>query len=126
MDRGLVHDAWSVRRDGRLIWSDRFHAEDDMLRAALRHAAGLDGARAAAMLVYAGPNTADHLKLARALADSAPSDLRCAATVVNGVLVMRWLAPEAHRLRPSFAAAWVAMRAAARSLSPHLPSFWLH
>jgi urease accessory protein len=78
------------------------------------------------MLVHAGPDAAGHLELARSLANAAPSDLRCGATLVNGVLVMRWLAPEAHLLRSSFAAAWVAMRAAARSLSPRLPSFWLH
>jgi len=55
-----------------------------------------------------------------------PAELRCAATVVNGVLVARWLAADALILRPSFAAAWMALRSEAQGLAPRLPSFWVH
>src|SRR3954469_22451789 len=41
MTRGLVHDAWSVTRDGTLIWADRFHAADALLIEALEHPAAL-------------------------------------------------------------------------------------
>jgi urease accessory protein len=126
MTRGLVHDAWSVKRDGMLIWADRFHAADALLIEALEHPAALKGMRAAAMLVHVGPSAGEHLALLRDLMLLAPTEVRCAATVVNGVLVARWLAADALSLRPSFAAAWMALRNEAQGLAPRLPSFWLH
>jgi urease accessory protein len=125
MNRGLIHDGWSIRRDGALIWADRFHAEDDMLVAALEHPAALQGVRAAAMLVHAAPDAASRLQLIRDVLETEPPALRCAATVVNGVLIARWLALDAMDLRPSFAAAWTVLRNA-RGLAPHLPTFWSH
>ena len=125
MSRGLIHDAWSIRRNGALAWVDRFHAEDDRLAAALDHPAALEGVRAAAMLVHAGPDAASRLPLIREVLDAEPPGLRCAATVVNGVLIARWLALDALDLRPSFAAAWIVLRHA-RGLAAHLPTFWSH
>jgi urease accessory protein len=126
MTRGLVHDAWSVRRAGMLIWADRFHASDALLVEALEHPAALKGMRAAAMLVHAGAGAEQRLTMLRDLMALAPTAVRCAATVVNGVLVARWLAADALELRPSFAAAWMALRSEAQGLAPRLPSFWLH
>jgi urease accessory protein len=125
MNRGLVHDGWSIRRDGTLAWADRFHAEDDMLAAALEHPAALAGVRAAAMLIHAGRDAPVRLPLVREVMDAEPPGLRCAATVVNGVLIARWLALDALDLRPSFAAAWTVLRNA-HGLAPHLPTFWSH
>jgi urease accessory protein UreH len=109
-----------------LIWADRFHAADALLIEALEHPAALKGMRAAAMLVHVGPSAGEHLALLRDLMLLAPTEVRCAATVVNGVLVARWLAADALSLRPSFAAAWMALRNEAQGLAPRLPSFWLH
>lgn len=125
LSRGLVHDGWSIRRDGRLVWVDRFHAEDELLAAALDHPAALQGVRAAAMLVHAGPEAASRLPLIRTVLEAEPPGLRCAATVVNGVLIARWMALDALDLRPSFAAAWTVLRHA-RGLAAHLPTFWSH
>jgi urease accessory protein len=126
MTHGLVHDSWSVSRDGRALWADVFHAADDGLPEALAHPAGLAGARAAAMLVHAGPGAAGRLGLARALAAAAPAEVRCAAGIVHDVLVIRFLAPEADRLRASFAAAWMALRDDAMGFARRMPSFWIH
>jgi urease accessory protein len=126
MTRGLVHDAWSVKRDGALIWADRFHAADGLLVEALEHPAALKGMRAAAMLVHVGPGAKQRLGPLRDLMTLAPAEVRCAATLVNGVLIARWLAGNALELRPSFAAAWMALRSEAQGLAPRLPSFWLH
>ena len=93
---------------------------------ALEHPAALKGVRAAAMLVHVAPDAERRLTLLRDLMQIAPAEVRCAATVVNGVLVARWLAAGALDLRPSFAAAWMALRNDARGLAPRLPSFWLH
>jgi len=126
MTRGLVHDAWSIRHDGTLVWTDRFHAADALLIEALEHPAALKGVRAAAMLVHVGPGAERRLALLRDLMLLAPDGVRCAATVVNGVLVARWLSADALTLRPSFAAAWMALRNESQGLAPRLPSFWLH
>lgn len=126
MTRGLVRDSWSVSRDGRLVWADRFHAADARLVEALEHPAALKGMRVAAMLLHAGPGAEARLALLRDRMQLAPAEVRCAATAVNGVLVARWLAADALSLRPSFAAAWMALRNDAQGLAPRLPSFWLH
>jgi urease accessory protein len=126
MTRGLVHDAWAVKHNGALIWADRFHAADALLIEALEHPAALKGMRAAAMLVHVGPGAGQRLALLRDLMALAPGTVRCAATVVNGVLIARWLAADALELRPSFAAAWMGLRSDAQGLAPRLPSFWLH
>jgi urease accessory protein len=126
MTSGLVHDAWSVKRRGALVWADRFHAADALLVEALEHPAALKGMRAAAMLLHAGPGAEPRLTLLRDLMQLAPAEVRCAATLVNGVLVARWLSADALTLRPSFAAAWMALRSDAQGLAPRLPSFWLH
>src|SRR3954465_15677591 len=60
---GLVHDAWSVKRDGALLWADRFHAADALLLEALEPPAALKGMRAAAMLVHVAPGAEQRLTL---------------------------------------------------------------
>ena len=81
---------------------------------------------ASALLVHAGPGAATHLPLVRDLLATSNAPVRCAATCVNGILLVRWLAVESIDIRPSFARVWTALRAAARKLSPTLPTFWHH
>jgi len=125
MDYGLIHDQWRIRIDGRLAWADALFGEGDDLVGALRHPAALDNAGASALLVHAGPGATKHLELVRDLA-AGNAPVRCAATCVNGILLVRWLAEDSIDIRPSFARMWTALRAAARNLSPTLPTFWHH
>jgi urease accessory protein len=126
MDYGLIHDQWRIRVDGRLAWADALFGEGDDLVGALQHPAALSNAGASALLVHAGPGAAKHLELVRALLAAGNAPVRCAATCVNGILLVRWLAAESIDIRPSFARVWTALRAAARNLSPTLPTFWHH
>ena len=96
------------------------------LAGALRHPAALNNAGAGALLVHAGPGASKHLELVRELLVVGNTPVRCAATCVNGILLVRWLAAESIDIRPSFARVWTALRAAARNLSPTLPTFWHH
>ncbi len=123
---GCIHDQWRIRIDGALAWADSLFGEDDDLADALQHPAALGNAGAAALLVHAGPDAAARLPLVRDLLDAGNVPVRCAATCVNGILLVRWLAEESLDIRPSFARIWTALRAAARSLSPTLPTFWHH
>lgn len=123
---GCIHDQWRIRIDGALTWADSLFGEDDDLTDALQHPAALGNAGASAMLIHAGPEVAARLRLVRDLLATTNVPARCAATCVNQVLIVRWLAEDCIDIRPSFARVWTALRAAARNLSPTLPTFWHH
>mgnify|MGYP002279559471 CR=1 FL=1 len=123
ISRGLIRDAWEVRRDGRLIWADAIHMEGD-IGGILDHPAAFDGAAAQAIAVYGGPDAENLLKTARALLAKPPPGVRAAAGLVNGLLVGRWLAEDGLRLRESFASFWAALRARAAGLARRLPRLW--
>ncbi len=118
---GLVRDAWEIRRTGRLIWADALHLDGD-LAARLAAPAGFGGAVAGATLVLAAPDPGLHRDRVRALLDG--SGGRAGATVVNGLLVARWLDGDAARLRRSFGKVWAALRHAAAGLPERLPRIW--
>jgi len=46
------------------------------------------------------------------------------ATVVNGILVMRWLGQDAYHLRQDFAEFWKAFRHHAGGYATELPRLW--
>jgi urease accessory protein len=123
VSHGLVRDDWQVRRDGRLIWADRFRLDDD-IDVTRNHPACLGGAVAIASVIYAAEDAADLLVVARDIMESAPADVRAACTIVNSVLVARWLSADALSLRKSFAAFWAGFRHAAAGLPEALPRLW--
>lgn len=116
---GLIHDAWAVRRDGRLVWADGLHVAGDIAGVAAQ-SFGFAGARAMATLIYAGPGAAEHLDLARELAPAPFAGASC----VDDVLLLRWIGADAQDLRRQVMRAAGAMRAAAFGLSPRLPALW--
>jgi urease accessory protein len=126
IEYGLLQDQWRVRIDGRLAWADALFGEGEELVGALRHPAALNNAGASALLVHAGAGATTHLSLVRDLLASGNAPVRGAATCVNGILLVRWLAEDSIDIRPSFARVWTALRAAARNLAPTLPTFWHH
>lgn len=124
LTHGLLHDSWSIALDGRKVWQDAFHGADDDLAALIDHPAGLAGARASAMLVHVGDHLDAALAWIRRCLGALDATLRAGATIVNGVLLVRWLAAEAADIRPSFAAIWTRLRAEAGGLPPKIPTFW--
>src|SRR5919199_5765220 len=118
---GLVRDAIEVRRDGRLVWADALHLEGDY-GPVLDSPAGFAGAAACATFVYAGPDGGGRLDAARGLLEA--EGVRTGATVVNGVLVARWLAEEPRRLRTAFGHFWASFRAEVGGLPALLPCLW--
>ncbi len=119
--RGLVRDAWEVRRDSRLVWADALQMEG-ALDDALADPAGFDGARAAATMVYAAADAPAHLDCARALLDSAGG--QSGASSVGGILIIRWLDRDAQRLRRDYGNFRAAFRAAVAGLPARLPRLW--
>lgn len=122
MTRGLVRDSWEIRRDRHLVWADALHLDGDV-GALTAAAAGLGGASAVGMAVYAGDDADAHLDTARS-ALAGDDGLCSAATVVNGVLVARFLADRPADLRTAYGRFWGAMRSAVFGRPEALPRLW--
>jgi urease accessory protein len=84
--RGAMRDSWRVRRDGRLVFADTLLL-DGPIASILDKGTTLDGARAAAMLIYAAPDASTRLDEVRALLEPATSI--AGASTWNGLLVVR-------------------------------------
>ncbi len=118
---GLLHEAWRVRRGGRLAWADALRLDGDIV-ARLDAPAGFGGAVACATVAYVAEDASAHLAAARALVEGAAG--RAGATVVDGVLLARFLAAEAITVRRAVARYWAGLRAAAAGLPARLPRLW--
>ncbi|MDR3439800.1 urease accessory protein UreD [Telmatospirillum sp.] len=121
MARGLVRDSWKIRRGGRLVWHDALHLDGD-ITAHLDNPAGFGGCHAAATLALVADDASRLLAVLRSCVDD--TDLRFGATIVNGILVGRWLAADTLALRRSFGIAWGELRAAAGGWPKTLPRLW--
>jgi urease accessory protein len=122
MNSGLVHDAWEIRREGRLVWADAFHLAGDLPKITADPAC-LDGAVALATLILADASAAAMLAPARAAI--AAAGVRGGATIpAEGVLVARWLSADAAALRRAYAAVAGKLRQRARGLPAELSRLW--
>lgn len=117
--QGLLHESWRVRVDGRLVWADALRLDGDV-GAKLASPAGFGGAAALATVLYVGEDAAAHLPLARVLAEAGDG----AATVVNGVLLARFLGARADAVRLALAHYIRGLRHAAGGLPAALPRLW--
>ena len=118
---GTLRDAWTVERDGRRVWMEalRFDAREGAL---LEHAAGMDGARSLATALYVADDGPEQLDTARRLLRG--NRCRCAATCVNGNLVVRFLARDAQALRTEYTRFWTGFRHAVAGLPARPPRVW--
>lgn len=119
--RGLLHERIEVRRAGKLLWRDAIRLAGDY-EPVIDAPAGLGGARAVATFVHAAPDAAARLDLARDLLGR--DAVRCGATLVNGLLVARFLAHDPLALRTGFASFWSRFRHAVAGLPPAMPRLW--
>jgi urease accessory protein len=85
---GLLHESWRIERGGKLTWIDATRLEGDIENLVERRA-GFAGAQAFATAAYVGADAERHLALARALTDERAC--RAGATLVNGVLLARFI-----------------------------------
>ena len=119
---GQLSDRWEVRQNERLVWADALSLEGD-IQARLDSPAGFDGARASAMSLYVAPDSADFLETAREL-NSDNDEVRAGASLVNGVLVSRWLGTDPLAVRRAFVRYLSTMRHAAGGFRAGLPRLW--
>ncbi len=132
--RGYIRDAWEVHRNGRLLWADALMMDgrrEDEIKKLLAAPACFGGAVAVATAVFAGDDdkddTTQQLALARMLLDAHTADenaLRSGATVMAGLIVVRWIGTDAYRLRAAFSAFLAHFRHQAMGRTPSLPRPW--
>jgi urease accessory protein len=119
---GLLREAWEIRQEGKLVWADALHMDGDLQRA-LNHVSGFGGARCVATVVYSAENAKEFLENARAFLGE-HDGVRLGASLVNGVLICRWLAADPYILRQAFGAFWSKMRNQALGRPEKLPRLW--
>ncbi|TDX63464.1 urease accessory protein [Methylosinus sp. sav-2] len=118
LNHGALRDAWMLRIDGKPVWADAIgFAGDIAAQRAVRF--GLGEAAGYATIVIAGPHASALLPRARDLAQGA-------ATLVNGVLLMRFLDSDAARLRGAVIEAMAALRPEATGGRGAAPRLWLN
>lgn len=121
--RGLLHDRWHVRRDGRLVWADALALTGD-IAATVNAPSGFGGATTLGTLIYAGPDGERSLQLARGLLDQHAPEVRLGASLVDGIIVARFLSDDGAALRAAFGAFWRGFRCGACGLPDRLPTIW--
>ncbi len=90
-----LSDHWRIRRGGRLAYADALRFNAPTLQT--RSAATLGGHRALATLLYVAPDAEARLSQARSLLPF--PGVEAAASAWNGLLTLRFLAPDAQPLR---------------------------
>ncbi|WP_339854815.1 urease accessory protein UreD [uncultured Nisaea sp.] len=120
---GRYREHWDLKRDGRLVWADRFELADPAGAAAA--SSGLRNVTCFATALFARPDAADDLDWARDVQAGAAGDIRCGVTAIdNNLLAMRWLGGDAMRLRSAVGAFWSAARVRWLGLPVRMPVIW--
>jgi urease accessory protein len=109
---GNIVDSWRVKRDGRLIWADSFRITDEIFPHVTRKAL-LANCKAVATLIYFGPSFEKRVDLLREIISSLGCN--CAATLVSGLIVVRFAAEESSDLK-------VVLRSFLQQFGPELGS----
>ncbi|MBL8700359.1 MAG: urease accessory protein UreD [Alphaproteobacteria bacterium] len=117
---GVLHDGWTLWREGREIWADALRLDGDM-GATLDDPHGVGGARAAALLMCATPDAPALLESIRAVIGA---ETGSAASVLGDLLIVRFLMDDPRRLRGLFGTLWTDLRARVAGLPPILPRLW--
>jgi urease accessory protein len=124
--QGFLREVWKVRREGRLVWGDALHLEDD-ISGIIDDPACFDGAAGFATLILApaGRDPRSLLDSAREIQSAtAASGLRAGVTAIAGLVIARWLAVDAAALRRAYADLACHLRQIAMGLPPLLPRLW--
>jgi urease accessory protein len=119
-DSGLLHDGWEVRRDGRLIWIDALRLEGELARRTAPF--GLGMCVACSTLLYVAADAGRRIDAVR------DTLARCgdlgAATLLDGMLIVRAVAARAHELRAAMTAVACTLRREAGPWPARMPRVW--
>jgi urease accessory protein len=120
-DSGMLHDAWRIRRGGKLLWADALHLEGDV--GVLRQKPfGFGTSVACSTVVYVGSDASQQLDEIRRLL--ATCSVLHGATSLDGIMLARIMADDAVQLRATVMKLIAGMRQAAACLPARLPRVW--
>lgn len=122
LTHGHFRDSWTIHIGGKRVWADAVCLSGDIERAR-RRPFGFGNAAGYATVIVAGPKAAAFLEPAREIA-AASVAANAGCSLVNGVLIMRYLDDDAACLRQAVAASLVALRQRCFGFSPRLPRPW--
>ena len=120
---GFLRDAWEVRRNKKLAWADTILLENNIPQV-LDHPACFAGAAAAATAIYVCDNAGMYLDLSRTILENCKGTNLAAVSMVNGVLVARFIGKDTLELRNAFANFWRNFRYQVARLPNNLPRLW--
>jgi len=120
---GRYREHWDLRRDGKLIWADRFDLYD--AAAAAGAASALCDVSCFATALFARPGAAEDLEWVREAMDGNGPAVRAGVTAIDDhLLAMRWLGGDAMRLREAVGRFWGRARARWLGRPERLPVIW--
>jgi urease accessory protein len=123
---GFFREVWEIRRGQEFVWGDAVHLDGDVARV-IDDPACFDGAAAFATMILSPPghDARSLLDPARAIQSTGvAAGLRAGVTAVAGLVVARWLAADAARLRRAYADLACHFRSEVLGLPPRLPRTW--
>lgn len=120
-DTGLLHDSWRISRDGRVTWIDALRLDGDIARLR-RTPFGLGMHVAYSTMLYVGTDAPQLLSTVRKMLTDCGADI--AATLIDGILVVRAMAERADVLRATMTELACGLRHAAGSWPARLPRVW--
>ncbi len=123
LTRGLLQDGWRLKIDGKLAWADAIRLDGDV-KAARARPFGFGDAAGYATLVIAGDGAESFMPLARGHLEAAAYRHDAGVTLVNGVVILRFMAPDGKDLRAMLTAAILALRPAVMGWPAALPRAW--
>lgn len=119
---GALVESWRITCGGALVWADTLRLAGPEMPRLLAHPAAFAGARAYASVLYVGDDAAAFLPAARSWVAGAGRS--AGVTVVNGVLLARFLNAEASVLRGQVAAYLAQARATIGGFAETVPRVW--
>jgi len=120
-DTGMLHDAWRISRNGKLIWADALHLEGNVREQRLAPF-GFGANVACATVMYVGTDATQQLEQARGTLGQIR--LPCGATSLDGIMIARIMAADAAELRAAVLQLVAGLRQSAASLPTRLPRVW--
>jgi len=120
---GYLRDSWEVWRDNKLVWIDTLLLEKNIPQV-FNHPACLKNINGAATIVFISENVDTHLNYARNLIEDSGDEVRTSVSIVNGVLITRFMGEDPLSLRTAFGKFWQNFRHQVASLPNSLPRLW--
>jgi urease accessory protein len=120
--RGSLEMHTSIRREGRVLWSERAYIDADSGFA--QSAVGLSGFTVCGTFVIAGYEVDSALLAACRQVQPSPGDARSGITRVPGVLIARYLGGSTEEVFSWFTNLWTVLRPALSGKAACVPRVW--